>query len=149
MLGLAVIDLCNKLEISTFSHYEECRNWSCWWGCGSPKVIGNIPIWYSAYDFLFDFNWNYASILYRFRVISSYSWTVTNFNLPHLHLAPPYGVILFEFCRDLWRQKTSHCAIILRYLLNRMFSHFDTILECDRQTDSQTHDDGIYRAFVR
>jgi len=26
------------------------------------------------------------------------------------------------------------------------FSRFDTIPECDGHTDTQTHDDGIYRA---
>ena len=31
---------------------------------------------------------------------------VANFNLPHLHLAPPLRVTPFEFCRDLWHQKT-------------------------------------------
>jgi len=28
------------------------------------------------------------------------------FNLPHLYLAPPLGVIISEFRRDFWRQKT-------------------------------------------
>jgi len=30
------------------------------------QVIGNGTVLYSAYDFLFDFNENCASILYRF-----------------------------------------------------------------------------------
>jgi len=50
--------------------------------------------------------------------------------------------------------KTSHGAIVRRYLRDPMFSRFDTISECDGQTDrqidrqthTQTHDDGIYRA---
>jgi len=29
-----------------------------------------------------------------------------------------------------------------------MFSCFDTILACDRQTDRRTHDDSIYRASI-
>jgi len=37
--------------------------------------------------FIFNFNRNYASILYRFQVISSYLFKVADFNLPHLHLA--------------------------------------------------------------
>jgi len=40
------------------------------------------------HDFLFDFNRNYASIMYRFRVIARFSSKVTNFNPPHLHLTP-------------------------------------------------------------
>jgi len=39
-------------------------------------------------DFLFDFNRNYTSILYRFRFIACFSSKVTNFNPPHLHLSP-------------------------------------------------------------
>jgi len=39
------------------------------------------------YDFLFHFNGNRASILYRFR--ASCLWKVADFNLPHQHLAPP------------------------------------------------------------
>jgi len=31
---------------------------------------------------------------------------VANFNLPHLHLAPPLLVTPFEFCRGLRHQKT-------------------------------------------
>jgi len=42
----------------------------------------------------------------RFRVIASYSSKVADFNLPHLYLSPLYGVISFEFRRDLWHQKT-------------------------------------------
>jgi len=59
---------------------------------GHTKVTGNVTIRYIAYDFLFDFNRNYASIWYRFRVIASYMLKVTTFkNLPHLHLASPLG----------------------------------------------------------
>ena len=35
--------------------------------------------------------------------------------------------------------------IVVHYLCDPTFSHFDTIPECDRHTDTQTHDDGIYR----
>jgi len=55
-----------------------------------------------AYDFLFDFNRNHASILYRFRDIASYLSKVADFDPPHLHLAPPQGVIPVEFRGDLW-----------------------------------------------
>jgi len=49
---------------------------------------------------------NHASVLYRFRDIASYLSKVADFDLPYLHLAPPQGVTLVEFRRDLWRQKT-------------------------------------------
>jgi len=35
-------------------------------GLGPLEVIGNVTIWYSAYDFLFNFISNYASILCLF-----------------------------------------------------------------------------------
>jgi len=68
---------------------EKCKNLGGLGGCGIPKVIANIAIWYSEYDLLFDFNRNYASILYRFRVIAHFSSKVANFNPPHLYLLPP------------------------------------------------------------
>ena len=42
----------------------------------------------SAYDFLFDFNRNCVSILYRFRDIAGYWSKVADFDPPHLHSAP-------------------------------------------------------------
>jgi len=60
----------------------------------------------SACYFLFDFNRKRAPILYRFRDIASYLSKVADYNLPHLHLAPPLEFALIEFSRDFWRQKT-------------------------------------------
>jgi len=37
---------------------------------------------------------------------------------------------------------------VRHYLRDPTFSRFDTIPECDRQTDRQTHDHGIYRATL-
>ena len=45
-------------------------------------------------------------IFYRFRDIAGYLSNVADFDPPHLHLAPPQGVIPVEFHRDLWHQKT-------------------------------------------
>jgi len=47
-------------------------------------------------------NRNHASILYCFRDIASYLSEVADFNPPHLHLAPPQGMIPVEFRGDLW-----------------------------------------------
>ena len=58
-----------------------------WWIKGSPKVTANVTIQQSAYDF-FNFNRNYASILYHFRANAGYLSKVTYFNLLHLHLVP-------------------------------------------------------------
>jgi len=43
-------------------------------------------------------NRNYASILYRFQDTVSYLSQVADVNLSHLHLAPPLGMTLLEFC---------------------------------------------------
>ena len=86
-----------------------CRNVEirvAWGSHGSIYVIGNVTIRSSAYDFLFEFNRNHASILYCFRDTAGYLSKVADFYPPHLHLAPPYGLILVEFRGDFWHQKT-------------------------------------------
>jgi len=67
---------------------QSAKNGVVWGGYGALKVIGNVTIRLSAYDFLFDFNRNYVSILYRFRDIAGYLSKVADFDPPHLHLAP-------------------------------------------------------------
>ena len=111
-LGLATVNLQTKFYVSNYSHYEDmksgtkCTNWGSLGRLKGHKVTCNVTIWQSAYDFLFDFNRNHASTLYRFRDIASYLLKVANFHPPHLHLAPPWGMTAVEFCGDLWRQKT-------------------------------------------
>ena len=97
----------------------------------------NATIRYSTYDFLFDFNRNYVSILYRFRDIAGYLSKVADFDPPHLHLAPPYGVTLVEFRGDLWHQKTRvpgvSCVVCVILRLAVLVEHR---LVTDRQTDT-------------
>ena len=111
-------------------------------GQGSPRAIGNIAIRQSTYDFLFDFNRNYASILYRFRVIARFLSKVTNFNPPHLHLSPPQGVILFEFRRELWCQKTRvnglSCGVICVILRLAVLIQYRSVTHTHTHTDRQT-----------
>jgi len=82
-VGLAMVSQCTKFEVSRFTRYEamnggaKCRKWG---GLGHSM---------SPFDFLFDFNRNHASILYRLRDIASYLLKVADFDPPHLHLAPP------------------------------------------------------------
>jgi len=123
-LGLPMIYVHTKFDVSMFTHYEE-------------KATQNVEIavvW-SAYYVLFDFNRNYESILYRSHVIGSYLSKVTYFNLPYLHLAPPLGMAPLNL-QDFWHQ--SPCDIVRRCLRNSMFSRFDTITACDIQTGRQT-----------
>ena len=80
-------------------------------------------------------------ILYRFRVIARFSSKVTNFNPPHLHLSPPYGVIPFEFRHDLWRQKSRvtrlSCGVVCVILRLAVLIQYRSVT--DTQTDRHTH----------
>jgi len=67
----------------------KCRKWGSLGQLGALKVIGNVTIRYSEYDFLFNFNRNHASVLYRSRDIASYLLKVDDFDPPNLHLSPP------------------------------------------------------------
>jgi len=67
---------------------RNAENGVVWGGYGALKVNGNVTIRQSAYDFLFDFNRNHASILYSFRGIAGYWLKVADFDPPHLHSAP-------------------------------------------------------------
>jgi len=101
--------------------------------------MGNVTIRYDAYDLLFHFNRNYASILYRFRDIASYLSKFADFNVPHLHLAPPLGVTLIEFHGDFWRQKTRLSALLYADLIMILPLAFLVLrLVTDRQTDGRT-----------
>jgi len=77
----------------------------------------------------------YVFIFYRFRDIAGYLSKVADFDPPHLHLAPPQGVIPVEFHGDLWHQ--SPWAIVWCCLCDPTFSRFSTEqrLVTDGQTD--------------
>ena len=75
---------------------RNAENGVVWGGYGALKVIkvmGNATSWWSAYDFLFDFNRNHASIFYRFRDIAGYLSKVADFDPPP---APAFGVPAVE-----------------------------------------------------
>ena len=141
-----MVSHCTKSEVSRFTRYEavnggaKCRKWAGW---GALQVSSNVTIRQSAYDFLFDFNRNYVSIFYRFRDIASYLSKVADFDPPHLHSAPLYGVTPVVFRGDLWHQKTRlpgvSCGVVCVIL------HFAVLVELrlvtDRRTDRQTDTD--------
>jgi len=62
------------------------------------------------------------------------------------------GGIPFEFRRELWGQKTRvtvlSCGVICVILRLTVLIQYRSVTDTqtDRQTDGQTHDDGIYRA---
>jgi len=96
-VGLAMVSQCTKFEVSRFTRYDamnggaKCRKWG---SLGQFRgTQGRQQCHHSieriGYDFLFDFNRNHASVLYRFRDIAGYLSKVDDFDPPHLHLAPP------------------------------------------------------------
>jgi len=129
---------------------EKCKNWGGLGGKGYPRSSETSPFDKIAYDFLFNFNTNYVSILYRFRVVARFSSKVANFNPPHLHLSLPEWVIPFKFHPELWCQNTRvlwlSCGIIRVILRLAALIQYWNVTDTHTQADGQTHDDGIYHA---
>jgi len=84
-------------------------------------------------------------ILHHFWDIARYWSKTADLNLPHLYLAPPLGVIPFEFRRDFWHQKTRvpglSYGIVYVILVLAIFENL-------WQTDGRTHNDSIYCASI-
>jgi len=83
------------------------------------------------------------------RVVESFK--AANFNLSHLHLAPPLGVNWprLSFAKIFSRRKSSW-AIVRRCLRYPAFISFSRTPTCDRQTDRQTdrHTTTTYTALA-
>ena len=138
-----MVSQCTKFEISRFTRYEamngsaKCRKWG---GQGALKVIGNVTVRYSAYDFLFDFNRNYVSYLLPFSRYSRLLVKSRHFDPPHLHSAPSQGVTPVEFRGDLQHQKTRvPGGIVWCCLCDPTFSCFSRAPTCDGRTDRDGH----------
>jgi len=63
--------------------------------------------------------------------------------IPHLYLAPPQGVTMSEFREDLDIHKTRMNGLScgeesMTIIIHNVFSRFDTVSACDRQTDGRT-----------
>jgi len=125
---------------------QNAENGVVWGSYGSLRVSRNVTIRQSAYHFLFDFNRNYASISYRFRDIAGYSSKVADFDPPHLHLAPSYGVTPVEFRGDLWREKTRFpglsCSVVCVILRLATLVELRLVIERHRETDRRTQAHG-------
>jgi len=76
-------------------------------------------------------------IFYRFRDIDGYLSKVADFDPPHLHLAPPQGVVPVEFHGDLWQQKSSvpglSCDVV--YVILRLAVLVELRLVTDGRTE--------------
>ena len=83
--------------------------------------------------------------MYRFRDTACYLSKFANFNLPHLHLAPPLGVTPVEFRKKIWRQKTRVpglsygvvCVILRLAVLVELRLVTDTHTQTDTRTDTR------------
>jgi len=79
-----------------------------------------------------------VSIFYRFRDIAVYLSKVADFDPPHLHLVPPYGVTPVEFRGDLWHQKirvpSLLCGVVCVIL--RLATLVELRIVTDRQMDT-------------
>jgi len=98
-LGLAMINLHTKFEVSIVTHYEDIKhNTKCINRSGlgvrghpmSPAISPCDRAHTSFYSTSMGTTW-YASIFYHFQVIMSYLSNVAYFNLLLMHLAPRLG----------------------------------------------------------
>ena len=125
---------------------QNAENGVVWDSYGSLRVICNVTIRYRAYDFLFDFNRNHASILYHCQDISGYLSKVVDFNPPHLHLAPPVGGDHGQISGDLWRRKSRvtglSCGVVCVILRLALLVQLRLVTDTDTDTDGQTQAHG-------
>jgi len=75
------------------------------------KVIGNVIIQYSAYDFLFTFDRKYAYVLYCFWDIVSFLSKDTNFCAPCV-FCTPLGVTHWNFSTIFGVRKLESVALL-------------------------------------
>ena len=132
-----MVSQCTKFEVSRFTRYDamiggaKCTNWGSLGQLGVTQGHRQCHHRQSAYDFLFDFNRNHASVLYLFRDIAGYLQKVANFDPPHLHLAPPQGDSGRISRRSLSSENQSPWIIVWCCLCDPVFSHFSRTLTCD------------------
>jgi len=98
------------------------------------------------YDFLFDFNRNCVSILYRFRDIAGYLSKVSDFDHPACIWRPAGGVIPVEFRGDLWRHKTRvselSCGVVCVIVVVAVLIELRLVTDTDTNTDRLTQAHG-------
>jgi len=100
----------------------------------------------SAYDFLFDFNRNFVSILYRFRDIAGYWSKVAEPILTHPTCIRRPRQTPVEFRGDLWRQKTRvpglSSGVVCVILRLAVLVELRLVTDRHRQTDRRTQGHG-------
>ena len=83
------------------------------------------------------------SIFYRFRDIAGYLSKVADFDPPHLHSAPSWGVTPDEFRGDLWHQKTRlpglSCVVVSVILCLAVLVELRLETDTDRHRQADRH----------
>ena len=125
-----------------FTHYEDnekerkLQKLGCFGGLGVTQGHRKHR---HLIQHIFDFNRNYTSILYRFRVIARFSSKVTNFNPPILLFSRLRGVIPFEFRHDLWHQKTRvmglSCGVVCVIIRLAVLIQYRSVTDAHTDTD--------------
>ena len=144
---------CTKFEVSRFIRCKamnggpKCTNWGSLGAlrCHSRSSAMSPQ---SAYDFLFDFNRNHASISCRFRDIAGYLSKVADFDPPPFCIWRPVGADPGRISRrSLASENQSPWAIVWCCLCDPTFSRFSRTPTYDRQTDTDPWLVGLPRMY--
>jgi len=137
----------NVYPVQRYERRRKMQKFGWFRRLGITKVISNIAVWQSTYDFLFDFNRNYASILYRFRVVARRvfrrKWPilthVTSICRPRMGWPSSNFAVVFSI------KKLESRAIVRHYLRDPTFIYNTGVC----RTYRQIHDDGIASIALR
>ena len=92
-----MVSQCTTFEVSRFTRYDDmnggakCRKWCSLGQLGGMQGHRQCHHPIERIDFLFDFNRNYVSILYRFRDIDGYWSKLADFDPPTCIQRPRRG----------------------------------------------------------
>jgi len=102
---------------------------------GDPSSSAMSPF-HRTHDFLFVFNRNYASILYRFRDTASHFFEICQLRPTQHAFGAHVGVGPVRISTFLAQENYNPSAITRLCLRVPMFSHFGRNPSCDRDTHS-------------
>ena len=121
---------------------QNAENGVVWGDMGALKVMAMSPFdraYTTSYSTLIE-TMRLSRTVYE--IIAGYLSKVADFDPPHLHLAPPYGVIPVEFRGDLWLQKTRvpglSCGVVCVILRFAVLVEHRLVTDGHRQTQKDT-----------
>jgi len=143
-LERAAVNRHTKFDVSTITCYEDmegnakCRNCG---DLGSLKVIGN-----STEHIRLSSRLRLSSTVFKLQ--RAIFWKSPISTYPTFILRLRWESVRLSFAEILGVRKVYPWFIVRRSLRDPAFRLFSRTPTCDRQTDRQTHDYGIYRASV-